>query len=209
VNNTLVSTQGIQNQNSSTGIIASNNVVTGASIFGGITQQTNYTGAYNAAWFWDPAQRNYRLKPAATALVGAGTFLDTLCRVDILGKTRPNPPSIGAYEVYQSADEVPAAVGRRPVAPRRAGAGGVLTVASTASGRQITVRVSRELALADLAIFDAAGRHVFTLHYGPLGPGEQVFTWTGTDHEQRRMARSSYVARLRTTESTVVCRFGW
>ncbi len=64
---------------------------------------------------------------------------------------------------------------------------------------QVTVRfeLPRETGLAELEIFDVAGRRVRVLAASSLAPGAHEFTWNGTDDGGRRMPSGVYLMRLR------------
>jgi hypothetical protein len=194
LNNTLVNTTGIQNQNSSVSIQAINNIIMGGSIGSGIYQMKNYTGANDPSWFWGAASDNFRLKASATQAVGQGVYLQGLCDFDFLGKARPNPPSLGAYEVYSSADEMPAMIEKqkdRFNAPRMA-------VMPNPVNRMavINVKLKEPLPLMDLTVVDVNGRVVYNLHYDKKRAGYYKFLWNGRDHENRPVPSGQYFVRL-------------
>jgi len=56
--------------------------------------------------------------------------------------------------------------------------------------------------LADLAIFDAAGRRVRTVAHGGYGPGVHSVAWDGRDASGGRAAPGLYFVRLKTGEAT-------
>ena len=64
---------------------------------------------------------------------------------------------------------------------------------------QVTMRfeLPRETGLAELEIFDVAGRRVRVLAASALAPGAHEFTWNGTDDGGRRMPSGVYLVRLR------------
>jgi hypothetical protein len=197
INNTCINMWGIQNQ-TSTNIAATNNILMGGSFRGTFVQTTNYVASYNAAFFWDPANKNYRLKPTATALVGKGTA-DTNCKVDILNRIRTNPPSIGAYEVYSSGTETASeTVFKQPeiklsVSPNP-------MTAST----KIKVNLKTSIPLLDLTVVDTKGRVVYGLAYERAAAGTHTFVWSGNNHEGQRAAPGNYFIRLSLGEKTLV-----
>lgn len=121
-NNTLVSLKGagsgILTASAGASITATNNIITGFAVGlswqggGALTANyndyfangVNYSGtsagpndlAVNPA-FVDAAAFNYALSPSSTC-IGAGVFILGVT-TDLAGTTRPNPPSIGAYQV--------------------------------------------------------------------------------------------------------------
>ncbi|MBL8025493.1 MAG: hypothetical protein JNL74_03735 [Fibrobacteres bacterium] len=197
LNNTLIQTAGIQNQNSSTGISAINNIIMGGSVKSGIISTSNITTSYEASFFWAPDSYNYRLKSSATILIGKGTNIASLCPTDLLGKARPVPPSVGAYEVYSSANEMPIA---SEIIPENVYDGSILSIGPNPISRSavITVTLSNDAELMDLGIVTPEGRSVFTFKYGKAAKGRHLFNWNGKNHEGKSVAGGRYLLRLRT-----------
>jgi hypothetical protein len=205
INNTLINTTGIQNQNNSQTIQAINNIIMGGSVGSGIYQMKNYTGANDPTWFWGAATDNYRLKASATQAVGQGVNLQGLCDFDFLGKTRPNPPSLGAYEVYASADEIPAVIEKQKSlinAPK-------VAVHPNPVNRLavIDVELRDPLPLMDLTVIDISGRVVYNLHYNKKRAGYHKFLWNGRDHENRPVPSGQYFVRLSMGKDQIITPF--
>lgn len=198
INNTCINMWGIQNQYS-TNIAATNNILMGGSFRGTFVQTTNYVNAYNAAWFWDPAARNYRIKSTATGLVGQGTA-DVDCQVDFLGKWRSSPPCIGAYEVYSSATELPSPA-EKLLAPQIS-AFSVYPVPARAN-TSVRVKLDRDIPLLDLTIVDSRGRVVWNFSYDRARAGTHTYAWDGRDHESRPVAAGAYFVRLNLGEKVL------
>ncbi len=64
---------------------------------------------------------------------------------------------------------------------------------------QVTLRfdLPRHTAIAELEIFDVAGRRVRSMSETSLAPGAHEFTWNGADDSGQRMSSGMYFARLR------------
>lgn len=64
---------------------------------------------------------------------------------------------------------------------------------------QVTVRfdLPRHTDVAELEIFDVAGRRVRSMSETSLAPGAHEFTWNGADDSGQRMSSGMYFARLR------------
>jgi flagellar hook assembly protein FlgD len=63
--------------------------------------------------------------------------------------------------------------------------------------------------LLDLLIWDAAGRHVRTLYYGPGGKGGNGFAWDGKGHQGDRMPGGNYILRASLGREVYHRRFTW
>jgi flagellar hook assembly protein FlgD len=163
----------------------------------------------------DPRSSDFSIKPSMAATVGTGRApyahadwafhaLPSKQSYDYYGRPRADPPLIGATEVYHNSEV-------RHI--REAGHGAEVRLeVRTAPGSgsaAILVTLKRAAPLLDLLIWDAAGRHVRTLYYGPGGKGGNGFAWDGKGHQGDRMPGGNYILRASLGREVYHRRFTW
>ena len=183
-----------------------------------------------ATIFWDTASNDFRLRPEAVDAIGKGLLvsqenihIDTMLEVvadtmvahnilsetlsepmyDFLGNERPNPPSIGAFEAYDGAENntTPYVNIEHSKELRSKFAQGTIQalVSPNPSGSvaRIDYVLSRNLPHLEITIWDVRGRMVRNLFNGETPKGTYSRFWDGRDHEGNRLPPGSYLLRFR------------
>ncbi len=163
----------------------------------------------------DPRSSDFSIKPSMAATLGTGRApyahadwnfhaLPSAQFYDFYGRPRGNPPLVGATEVFRNSEI-------RRLREAGKGASLRLEVRSLPGSGNAAIRVTlkRAAPLLDLLIWDAAGRHVRTLYYGPGAQGENGFAWDGKNHMGTRMPPGSYILRASLGREVFHERFTW
>lgn len=116
----------------------------------------------------------------------------------------PIPPRIGATEVAGNTEIRHLREGGKDGKVR-------IRVEKPASpgAARVVVTLKQAAPLLDVLIWDAAGRHVRTLYYGPGERGGNLFLWDGKSHAGDRMPRGSYILRASLGRDVHHLKFFW
>ncbi|MFH0919651.1 MAG: FlgD immunoglobulin-like domain containing protein [Fibrobacterota bacterium] len=178
-----------------------NNLVLGGSVTN-IAGTHNFTGTYNSAYFWDVSQRNYALKPAATAWIGKAPRIDSAA-TDGLGTLRPAMCAYGAYEPYNSN---PASMEGGPgVLPEVL----LLDIGPNPANAAATIHftLACDMKYVEIGVYDLMGRTVRLLYDGPQQAGTHAITWDGKGHTDAAIGSGVYLVRLRVGDRQAVKSF--
>ncbi|MBD3321783.1 MAG: hypothetical protein GF350_11865 [Chitinivibrionales bacterium] len=150
----------------------------------------------------DPAQSDFRIRQSAVASVGTGMVphehadwrfhaLPSSGFYDYYGTLRQSPPLIGATEVEGATQGA-----KRDI---RAGPNAMpLEIYPDGNGSVISLHSDRGYPLIDILVQDLQGRHIRTLHYGPVEKGLHTWRFDHRDHDNAPVGAGWYIARIST-----------
>jgi hypothetical protein len=150
----------------------------------------------------DLKNSDFRINPAVAAQVGNGQAPDLHADwnlyallsnefYDYYGTIRPDPPLIGATEVYS-----PDKIDERPVISSSGNV--IISVKPNPARSSVTLvlNLKRARKIIDILVYDIRGKHVRTLYYGPLSKGISRIQWDGKNHGNFNVPAGTYIFRV-------------